>query len=198
MADLLQGPIPGQSLTEEPRNAPWERPSEMNTVEEAVRHYVGVLADQDVLDDVAVAFELGADLQTLTKTLVGVGAMKGLHTVETGMLAGPVVASFIKVAMDSYGIETPEKPISMKDALTAKEKSRMDKLLDQAVQSAYSDGADETDPGVAFLKDMVDPEATLEDSSMEEVPMDETTPVEEPEMPVPEKGMGLMSREGAV
>ena len=36
--DLLDAPIPGQSLTSEPGNYPWEQPPQLNTVDEAVEH----------------------------------------------------------------------------------------------------------------------------------------------------------------
>ena len=104
MADLIQAPIPGQSLTGTPKNVPWEKPSELNEVKEVVNHYVEKLADQDTMDDIAILFELGADLKTVTEGLWLTGSMSGLHTVETGMLAGPVIASFIRVAMKSYGL----------------------------------------------------------------------------------------------
>lgn len=187
MVNMIQGPIPGQSLTDEPRNSPWEKPSEMSTVEEVVKHYVNTFADQDVMDDIAVAFELGADLQTFTKTVVTMGAMKGLHTVEAGMLAGPTVASFIKIAMQSYGIETPEKPISMKEAISAKEKARLNQLLDRAVSDAYADGDDSTDPGIALIEEMAEMDSPEAETTEPEMEVTE-------EAPTPDTGMGLMSR----
>jgi len=191
MVDFMTGPIPGQSLTETPRNAPWERPSEMDTVEDAVKYYVNKLADPDVMDDLAVTFELGADLKTLTETMVTMGSMKGLHTVEVGMLAGPVVASFIKAAMDSVGIETPETPVSFEEAATDKEKARLQMLFDDAVERGLRESG-EGDPGVAFLQEMSNPE--------EEMPVEEPQVAEEEmEAPVEEpKGAGLMSRRGTV
>lgn len=190
MANLFQAPIPGQSLTDTPRNAPWERPAEYDTVEDAVKHYVGRLADQEVMDDVAVAFQLGADLKTLTETMMLTGAMKGLHTVETGMLAGPVVASFIKAAMMSYGIETPETPISFEERATAKERDRLKLLLGQAVEEALAGGADNDDAGIALLQETA--QATQEEAPEEEAMM------QEEEQPKPSMGKGLMARGGNV
>ena len=67
MADLIQAPIPGQSLTGTPKNVPWEKPSEIKKLEDVVNHYVEKLADQDTMDDIAILFELGADLKQLLK-----------------------------------------------------------------------------------------------------------------------------------
>ena len=68
MADLMQGAIPGQSLTDLPKNSPWEKPSELSEVKDVVKYYVERLADDEVMDDLTVVFELGGDLQTVTET----------------------------------------------------------------------------------------------------------------------------------
>ena len=192
MADFMQGPIPGQSLTETPRNAPWERPSEINTVEDTVKYYVNKLADQDIMDDLVVAFQLGADLKTLTETIVTMGSMKGLHTVETGMLAGPVVASFIKAAMKSMDVDAPETPISFEEAATDREKARLKMVFDDAIQQGLRDGG-EDDPGIAFLQELSGEPDMAEEPEMEVEQEEMEAPVEE--MP---QGAGLMSRRGTV
>lgn len=201
MANFLEGPVPGQSLTDTPRNAPWERPSEFDTVEDAVKFHVNKLADPDVMDDIAVAFELGADLKTMSEMIVTMGSMKGLHTVEVGMLAGPVVASFIKMAMHSMGIETPETPVSFEEAATDKEKARLQLLIDDAVEKGIAAGKGEEDPGLALLQEL----SSEEPEMMSEPVAEEATQVEEPqevqeeaapvEMP---QGAGLMARRGTV
>ena len=191
MVNLIQGPVPGQSLTDTPRNSPWERPAEFDTVEDVVKLYIKKLADQEVLDDIAVTFELGADLKTLTETIMLTGSMKGVHTVETGMLAGPVIASFIKMAMQEYGIDTPETAVSFEEAATEKEKARIQRLTEAAVEQALKGGADESDTGVQLLQEI----ATTEKPEELEVVATPMKPEQE-EMPMPAQGSGLMSRGG--
>ena len=191
MVNLIQAPVPGQSLTDTPRNSPWERPAEFDTVEDVVKLYIKKLADQEVLDDIAVTFELGADLKTLTETIMLTGSMKGVHTVETGMLAGPVIASFIKMAMQEYGIDTPETPVSFEEAATEKEKARVMRLTEAAIEKSRKGGSDESDPGVQLLQEMTGSDTT-------EAPISEEAPMEpeQEEMPMPAQGSGLMSRGG--
>lgn len=191
MVNLIQAPVPGQSLTDSPRNAPWERPAEFDTVEDVVKLYIKKLADQEVLDDIAVTFELGADLKTLTETIILTGSMKGVHTVETGMLAGPVIASFIKMAMQEYGIDTPETAVSFEEAATEKEKSRVMRLTEAAIEKSRKGGSDESDPGVQLLQEMAG-------SNTLEVPASVETPIEpeQEELPMSTQGSGLMSRGG--
>lgn len=176
MVDLLQAPIPGQSLTTTPRNSPWERPPEMSEVKDVLKYYITKLADDEVLDDLAVVFELGADLQTVTETMVTVGTMNGLHTTEVGMLVGPQVASFIKAAMTTYGMDVKEKLVSEDEDKKAKAKARFDKLLDAALDKLPDDGSDEPDEGKELIQDM------QQVASQEEPPMEKSEP------------KGLMSR----
>jgi len=186
MADLIQAPIPGQSLTGTPKNVPWEKPSELNEVKEVVNHYVEKLADQDTMDDIAILFELGADLKTVTEGLWLTGSMSGLHTVETGMLAGPVISSFIRVAMKSYGIDAPEESVSPNERAKEREMRRLEALIGKMLEDADREGGD---PGVELIEEIgqaVGGEDPVEEESME---MEQPETMDEP--------TGLMSR-GAV
>jgi hypothetical protein len=189
MVNLFQAPVPGQALTDSPRNAPWERPAEYNTVEEVVGLYIKNIAKDDVLDDIAVAFELGADLKTMTETIMLSGAMKGVHTVEVGMLAGPVVASFIKAAMVDYGVDVPETSVSFEEHSTIKERSRLAAILQAAVEDGLAEDGNEGDAGISMLQEAI---ATTEQPTPDEAVVEE----EQKEAPKPSMGKGLMSRGG--
>ena len=163
----MQGPIPGQSLTDLPKNSPWEKPSELNEVSDVVRHYVDRLADDEVMDDLSVVFELGGDLKTITETLMMTGSMNGVHTVETGMLAGPIIASFIHAAMKSYGIDAPETNVDPEQRSEKREYARVIALVNKALD----------DPGVALLQDIVAANPQEEEEAMPvEAPLEEEQP----------------------
>lgn len=132
--DQFMRPIPGQSLTDTPKNAPWERPPELVETGEVVKFYLNKLADEDVMDDLAVTFELGADLESIVETLMITGSMKGVHTVEAGMLAGPVVGTFIKQAMTTYGVDVKETMIDPKEAKKQKAEGRIKRILKEYMQ----------------------------------------------------------------
>jgi hypothetical protein len=207
MQNFLQVPVPGQSLTDIPKNSPWENPSELNAVRDVVEYYVNRIADQDIMDDLSIVFELGGDLKTVTEALWLAGAMKGTHTVEAGMLAGPVIATFIKAAMETYGITTPETGVSPSDKRKAKERKRLQKLIDAAIEESLEEG--EEDAGIEMLRAIqegseVTPETVTEGSSAEEelvpqeaapevVPEESAEAMKEP-MPAEPEGNGLMSR----
>jgi len=187
MADLFQAPIPGQSLTDEPKNAPWENPSEMSTVEEVVTHYIEKLNRDEVIDDLALIFELGGSLQEITETMMIMGTMNGLHTVDTQMLAGPMVGAYIKAIMSEQGIEVKETDIDENKIRTEKQKKRLDAIYVDAIQKSLKNGDDE---GTEMLRQMQD--ANMDDEPMAEEPMvEEEETIEEPMV---EQPAGLMAR----
>ena len=193
MTNLIQAPVPGQSLTDSPRNSPWERPSELSEVKDVVSYYIERLADDDIMDDMSVLFDLGADLETVTETLQMTGAMKGVHTAEAGMLAGPIVASFLKTALATYGIDAPERNVSDEKRMEDKEHGRISKLINAALEKS-----EQGDPGGKLLSEM----AAVEGDAPEMMPMEEEMPmaqeeepmVEEPIEATAEQGNGIMSR----
>jgi hypothetical protein len=194
MVNLMQGPVPGQSLTDAPKNSPWEKPAELNEVEDIVELYVKKLSSKDVMDDLAVLFELGADLKTTTEVMTMAGSMKGLHTVEAGMLANPVISSYLNVALQMYGIEAPETNVNEEEVANINEKRRMKLLMDHAAELAKDD--EEDDEGIELLNSMQ--EALTDEDGMEEAPEEEAAIPPEPEpvmednqLPVVEDEMSL-------
>ena len=66
----LSAPIPGQSLTDEPRGYAWERPAEFTTTEDALKYYLPRLTDKEIVEDMMLALENGFPLATLVKATV--------------------------------------------------------------------------------------------------------------------------------
>jgi hypothetical protein len=118
MATPFDAPIPGQALTDEPGNAPWEKPAQFDDPEEATMFYLNKMADPDIMDDVSVLFENGMTLKSFVETMVQMGAMNGMHTVDVGLLIKPVLVKYFKEAMRTYGIDAKE------EAMSKDEKSR--------------------------------------------------------------------------
>jgi len=177
--DQFMRPIPGQSLTDSPKNAPWERPPELVETGEVVKFYLNKLADEDVMDDLAVTFELGADLESIVETLMITGSMKGVHTVEAGMLAGPVVGAFIKQAMTTYGVDVKETMIDPKEAKKQKAEDRIKRILKEYMQRDDI----EDDAGKQMITEMAE--------AAEVEPEAEEPQVEEQSAPEPQ---GLMAK----
>jgi len=190
MASPFDAPIPGQSLTDEPGNAPWEKPAQYDTVEDVAKYYIERLADPDVMDDLAVLFGSGLTMKPFVSSLVASGTMQGVHTVDAGMLVSPVIAKFVSVAMDTYGIKVKDEALSKADKSTDREKKRVQLALKLALADAMDSGKTaENDTGVALMQQMQDTQATPEDLPV----VEEQAPMET-QQPAAPKGAGLMAR----
>jgi hypothetical protein len=108
------------------------------------------------------------------------GAMKGVHTVENGMLAGPTVAVFIKAAMTTYGIDVKETSRNPDDDRKERNLGRLKLMLKE-----YLGTNPEQDGGTELLEEMSEVE------TLDETP--EETP-EEPMVEAEAEPAGLMAK----
>lgn len=170
MSSFLEAPVPGQSLTDQPKNWPWENPPEMADPEEATRYYINKLADEDVMDDLSVVLGGGMPVAPFVKTLLTTGVMNGRHSVDVSIIIAPVIHAFIKAAMTSYGIEVRDDITSPEEELKEREKQRLMTALELAMADADKES---DDPGIALLQEVQttlneeDVEATTEDAEMD-------------------------------
>ena len=171
----IERPIPGQSLTTQPGNAPYERPPEIANPDEALEVHLVRLTEPERMDAALSLLESGIDLQTLVEGILRSAVMNGIHTVDTSLIIAPVIHEYIKLTADEVGVEYDEgfEEDDDKEARTyvvASTKAR--KKLEQM--------------------DMM-PEEEDEEEAVEEKIV-EGNEVEEDEMPQ-DKPKGLMSRE---
>jgi hypothetical protein len=188
MATPFDAPIPGQSLTAEPGNAPWEKPSKFDEPKDAAKYYIESTADPDIMDDISVLFENGITLKAFVKTMVQSGAMNGLHTVDVGLLVQPVLVKYFKDAMKTYGIDAKEEAMSKEEKSAARQKERINTALKLALADAQSKGkTSKNDPGVQMMEIM--------QQSEQGAPVEEmAAPAMEQEQPAAPQGAGLMAR----
>ena len=100
--------FPGQSLTAEPMNAPYENPPEMVTPEDAMEYHLDRLTEPDRMESVLDAMELGLDVVTLTEGILRGAVMDGQHSVDISLIIAPVIHEFIKASADKAGIDYEE------------------------------------------------------------------------------------------
>lgn len=190
---FLSAPVAGQSLTDTPKNYPWENPPQMADYEEVTKYYIGRLADQDVMDDLAVLFEGGMPITPLVDSITTMGVMEGLHTVDVSLIVAPVLHAFIKAAMLEYGIDAKDDTYNPERDPTEREKRRLITAIQLSLATAQEEGRTAaTDPGIAMLQQVSD---TLDEQPLDEVEdnIEEAEP--EAEMPVEEAApRGLMAR----
>jgi hypothetical protein len=169
--------IPGQSLTAEPKNAPYENAPQMTNPEDAIVWHVQRLMETEKTEALLDALELGLDVVTLTEGILRGAVLDGRHSIDVSLIIAPVIHEFIKTSADATGIEYEE---GFPD--DSKEKSKVKYQINQKKASKILDEL----KGQNKLRDLPSGEPEVE------------MPPEEMEITDAQAGMptgnGLMSR----
>ena len=102
---LFSGPIPGQSLTAEPKSRPYERPPEITDPEDALRLHLTRLNDVERLDTAMMLLDKGVDVRSLTEGILRSAVSEGIHSIDVSLIIAPTVHEFISDVADEVGIE---------------------------------------------------------------------------------------------
>ena len=104
----FDGPIPGQSLTNTPRNHPWERPPETVDPDEAIAHHLTRVGDPKVMNSVLDAVSEGFPLSFITEMMLTGAVTKGIHSIDISMMIAPVVHDYLVEVLTEEGVEFKE------------------------------------------------------------------------------------------
>jgi len=165
----LMAAVPGQSLTDYPKNYPWERPPEITDPNDAIKFHIDRIADEDVIDNVLDLLEFGIPAKTLSESMMTAAVGSGIHSIDVSLIVEPIVRDFMMKAADMAGVNYKEtfKP----DEMTMAERAS---LFNDAVASTPKG---ERDKGFELVKEAAE--------SMKEEPVEE---------PTEEEPKGLMAR----
>jgi len=188
-------PIPGGSLTShKPGERQWERPPEIASVEEALKYYMERLSDEDIIDDFMVAIESGIAIVPMVEALYLSNVMRGIHSLDVGILIAPALTEYFAAVARSYEIDYKMSNRDYKKERREKEEAKIAMLLQAAVREAKTQ-----DEGTSMLQSMADyliSEQEGEPMAEEQPPEpEELQQIDEPaEEPMPPEGAGLMAR----
>ena len=132
---VFERPIPGQSLTAEPKGRPYERPPEINDPEEALRYHLTRLNDVEALDTVMLLLQKGVDVKSLTEGIMRGAVSEGIHTIDISLTIAPTVHEFIETVADEVGVsyktgfekdeqEEDDKEMAFVQSMLAKSKGK--------------------------------------------------------------------------
>ena len=100
---MFSAPIPGQSLTSEPKNSSWENPPEITEPEEALLWHLEQFDKPKKTEAVAGLIGLGLDVVTMTEGLLRSAVAEGRHSIDVSLIIAPVIHEFLKGLADATG-----------------------------------------------------------------------------------------------
>ena len=199
MSTTLNGPIPGQSLTDEPSNYPWERPPETADPKEALSKHLKKMAGPKYMESALFMMELGVPAEVVTNTTLTMAIGNGIHSVDVGLIIAPAIhkevvsiAEMAGIEYDEHFPEDEEEAQEAKNMLQAKVVAKLKSSKPESKAEVSQTMEAMTSPETEEFEDMREQGATMDDDMMA---MDQPPPQEaSQEPPTEEMGMGLMSR----
>ena len=172
---IFDGPIPGQSLTDEPGNYPWERPPVHADPLDALEMYMKKLGNEDVIDNVIDMLDVGVPVNTVASAMLTMGFAEGEHSVDTKFILMPFIAAHIKSIADVVGVDYKLDMTDYKDKDAEKEE-RSRRVMAAKIASKLNVSPAKMDEGDKIMQEV---QGSLENNTQEEdIPMEEPQTVE--------------------
>ena len=199
MSTTLNGPIAGQSLTDEPSNYAWERPPETVDAADALSRHLKNMSTPECMESVLFLMELGIPAEVVTNTTLTMAIGNGIHSVDVGLIIAPAIhkevvsiAEMAGIEYDEHFPEDEEKEQEAKKMLQAKVIAKLKKSKPEGKSKISQTMEAMTSPQTEEFEDMREQDAPMEGDDM--MAMDQPTQEQAPQEPPNEMGMGLMSR----
>ena len=121
MAEIndFDAPIPGQSLTDKPGNAPWEHPPQFTDTAEAAEYIWDKLTNPDYVKQVIAMLDAGIPVEALCRVIIFAGFTEGKWTPDVGFMLAEVVIKMIATIAVKAGVK--KFKISMQDLTNNRE-----------------------------------------------------------------------------
>lgn len=191
--ELLKAPIPGQSLTDEPKNYPWENPPEITDPEEAIAMHMSKFNDPEVIDNMLDLLDIGFPVRALAESILTTSVAAGWHSIDVSLLVAPFIHEHIISMANEAGVSYVEG--FEKDEEAAQEKERQF-ILAKATQMLKDTPEGDRDAGYEMAMEslgVLDKPEEEYQTIQEETPEMDTSIMETEEEPQ-QMQRGLMAR----
>jgi len=142
----FDAPIPGQSLTDEPGNYPWEHPPKTTDPQDALNKFWDRLTDPEIAEEMIAMMDAGIPVEALARILTFTGFAEGEFTPDVGFLTieplmKMLAAIGIRAGVDKLviSIEDLGNEKTVRDMITLKEANKqIEEIADKSQPAQLS------------------------------------------------------------
>jgi len=103
--DIFDRPVPGQSLTDEPKNYPWEHPPQFSDIREARDRIFDNLTEEESVQQLLTMLSANVPAEAVVRTILFAGFTEGKWTVDSAILLAPVILMQVVSIAKAAGLE---------------------------------------------------------------------------------------------
>lgn len=130
---LNMHPVPGMSLAGELGNKPWEQPPMFVELDDVVNYYVEKLTEPNTVELLLDAMKTDAPLVSIANTAIKAAMMKGIHSIDVGTVALPIIVELMKTIGDMNDVGYVVDPEDYESATEIDEDTARQVLKDAVV-----------------------------------------------------------------
>jgi len=97
----LDAPVPGEGLTHELGDRPWQKPAQFTNVDEVMPFYREKILDEEFIPQLLQVIELGIPLTTIANAMQNAAVMEGVHSIDVGILMLPIIVELLKYVAEN-------------------------------------------------------------------------------------------------
>ena len=112
-------PVPGQSLTDEPGNYPWEHPPQYVTTDGAADHLWNRMSEPEFAEQIIAMLDAGVPVEAIARTVLFGGFLNGKFSPDVAFIIAEPVMQMIATIGVIAGVE--DIKMSMDDITNKKE-----------------------------------------------------------------------------
>lgn len=101
----LDAPIPGEGLTHELGDRPWQKPAQLTNVDDVMPFYREKILDEEFIPQLLQVIELGIPLTTIANAMQSAAVMEGVHSIDVGVLMLPIVVELLKFVAEKNDVK---------------------------------------------------------------------------------------------
>ena len=146
-------PVPGESLTVEPKSRPYERPPEMSDMSDVLGYYLDVMYSKEFIDNIVQLLDVKCPVEVIVNAITMQNVIEGRHSVHTRLLISPILHEYLKLLATQADIEYVDN-LDTRDMSVENRKqqnSRVAKRIESELLQ-IKEGSKEDDGGVELMR----------------------------------------------
>jgi len=126
-------PVPGMGMTHELGARPWQQPAQYTTIDDVAQLYVAQMQDESFTEQALNLLETKMPVTMIANAMQTTNVMNGVHSIDTGILALPIIMEMIMFIAESDGV----------DNISGTERDIEAEIEDSSIQAAIQKVEDE-------------------------------------------------------
>ena len=102
---VFDTPVPGMGMTHEVGARPWQQPAQYTKIDEVAQLYVAQMQDEVFMENTLNLLETKMPVTMIANAMQTTNVMNGVHSIDTGVLALPIIMEMIMLIADTEGID---------------------------------------------------------------------------------------------